>query len=254
MWQFMTRETSSLALDADGKTFYRLWQNQIYRSSDGGETWTQFESPSSWLGVIASHPTIPRLLFLYSWDSPFVHRSDDGGESWQSDQGFSDLKEVKGGWFFFSPNQKKIIYLAGVEKAFRSADAGETWTACAQVGGPFAVTYSQLAIDPRDDGHIFLATRWRGVLSSEDGCQNWESSNEGLDNLFVNTLAIDPQSPQTMYAGTDGGAYISFDGGEHWGQINEGLLGATVVYSIVVDSQSNVFAATPYGIFKLEGR
>ncbi len=56
------------------------------------------------------------------------------------------------------------------------------------------------------------------------------------------------------FAGTDDGAYVSFDGGAHWGEINDGLLGATVVYSIVVDNESNVYAATPYGIFKLEGK
>jgi photosystem II stability/assembly factor-like uncharacterized protein len=48
--------------------------------------------------------------------------------------------------------------------------------------------------------------------------------------------------------------YISFDGGKTWGQVNDGLLGATVVYSITVDKDSNVYAATPYGIFKLEGK
>jgi photosystem II stability/assembly factor-like uncharacterized protein len=75
-----------------------------------------------------------------------------------------------------------------------------------------------------------------------------------LGNLFVNTIALDPINPGTIYAGTDGGAYISFDNGEHWGAVNEGLLGATVIYSIVVDPENNVFAATPYGVFHLEVR
>jgi photosystem II stability/assembly factor-like uncharacterized protein len=87
-----------------------------------------------------------------------------------------------------------------------------------------------------------------------NGCQSWRSINAGLGSLFVNSVAIDPNNPNTLYAGTDGGAYVSFDGGQSWGQINDGLLGATVVYSIVVDKDSNVYAATPYGIFKLEGK
>jgi len=72
--------------------------------------------------------------------------------------------------------------------------------------------------------------------------------------LNINALKFDPVLPDTVYAGTDSGAYVSFDGGETWGQVNDGLLGATVVYSIVVDQDSNVYAATPYGIFKLENR
>jgi hypothetical protein len=70
----------------------------------------------------------------------------------------------------------------------------------------------------------------------------------------MNSFAFDRKNSGTLYAGTDEGAYISFDSGATWNQINDGLLGATVVYSIVVDKDSNVYAATPYGIFKLEGK
>ena len=89
---------------------------------------------------------------------------------------------------------------------------------------------------------------------SPNGCRGWQRSNEGLGNLFVNTIAIDPVNPDTIYAGTDGGAYVSFNGGGSWSEINDGLLGAMVVYSIVVDpvDPTNVYAATPLGIFKLE--
>ena len=90
------------------------------------------------------------------------------------------------------------------------------------------------------------------MLISTDSCGSWQPSNNGLSNLFVNTLAIDPNNSNTIYAGTDGGAYVSFNGGATWGQVNDGLLGATVVYSIAVDKESNVYAATPYGVFKLE--
>ncbi len=111
-----------------------------------------------------------------------------------------------------------------------------------------------MIVHPANADHIILATRGMGIFLSTDGCQSWHQSNTGLGSLFVNTLAIDPNNPDTIYTGTDGGAYISFDSGQTWNQINDGLLGATVVYSIVVDKDSNVYAATPYGIFKLESR
>ena len=74
--------------------------------------------------------------------------------------------------------------------------------------------------------------------------------NNGLENLQVNMVALDPSDPNTLYAATDGGTYISFNGGDSWGLVNNGLLGATVVYSIVIDAQSNVYASTPYGNLK----
>ncbi|MBN1450823.1 MAG: hypothetical protein JW963_07400 [Anaerolineales bacterium] len=110
---------------------------------------------------------------------------------------------------------------------------------------------TRLALDLQGS-RLYLATPGQGVLVSTDKCQSWQASNEGLRNLFINTVAIDPNNSDTLYAGTDGGAYISYDAGATWGQVNDGLLGATVVYSIAVDKESNVYAATPYGIFELE--
>ena len=93
-----------------------------------------------------------------------------------------------------------------------------------------------------------------GIWTSTDGCKNWSANNTGIGSLFVNSVAFDSKNSDIVYAGTDGGAYVSYDGGQSWGEINDGLLGATVVYSIMVDPQSNVYAATPYGIFKLESK
>ena len=91
-----------------------------------------------------------------------------------------------------------------------------------------------------------------GIHISTDGCQTWVRSDTGLGSLSVNSVAFDSKNPDIVYVGTNGGAYVSFDSGKSWNQIDDGLLGANVVYSIVVDPQSNVYAATPYGIFQLE--
>jgi photosystem II stability/assembly factor-like uncharacterized protein len=111
---------------------------------------------------------------------------------------------------------------------------------------------NDLAVDPNDNNHLLIATSGKGILMSLDGCKSWNPINEGIGSLFANTVAFDPTNTDTVYAGTDGGAYVSFDSGQTWSVINDGLLGATVVYSIVVDKDSNVYAATPYGIFTLE--
>jgi photosystem II stability/assembly factor-like uncharacterized protein len=111
-----------------------------------------------------------------------------------------------------------------------------------------------VAIDPDYKEKLIIATNGEGVNITMDGCQTLQSSNAGLGSLFVNSVAIDPNNPDNVYAGTDGGAYVSTNGGQTWGQVNDGLLGATVVYSIVVDKDGNVYAATPYGIFRLESK
>ena len=70
----------------------------------------------------------------------------------------------------------------------------------------------------------------------------------------VNSISADPNNPDIIYAGTDNGAYVSFDSGDLWQPINDGLLGGLVIFSIVVDIDSDVYAATPLGLFQLEAQ
>jgi ligand-binding sensor domain-containing protein len=109
-----------------------------------------------------------------------------------------------------------------------------------------------IAVDPFDGNHVFVIDN--GILlESYDSCDT-TSAFAAPPSASINSIAFDLKDSNTLYAGTDEGAYVSFDSGESWSQINDGLLGATVVYSIVVDKEGNVYAATPYGIFKLEAR
>ena len=114
----------------------------------------------------------------------------------------------------------------------------------------FIDAYRPMAIDPVDGNHVFVIDNGT-LLESHNSCDTTELFATP-PNTSMNAIAFDPNNSNTIYAGTDGGAYVSFDSGETWNQVNEGLLGATVVYSIVVDKDSNIYAATPYGIFKLE--
>jgi photosystem II stability/assembly factor-like uncharacterized protein len=259
---------SKTALSASGKWFY--WINKedgsLRASTDNGMSSTKMNWPieADSERMIASLPMNgERLLAVYSYESPYYFVSDDHGESWRGatlidwDPCCSD--PGGGPRLAFDQSSGRRVYLISLEKVFRSDDAGETWRECVNRGntGSWLGTSARkggMILQPANADSILLATRGNGILSSRDGCQSWQPSNKGLGNSFVNSLAYDPRNPNTIFAGTDGGAYVSFDGGQNWGQINEGLLGATVVYSIVVDKDSNVYAATPYGIFKLEGK
>jgi photosystem II stability/assembly factor-like uncharacterized protein len=177
-----------------------------------------------------------------------IYYSIDSGVSWQLSTGSEDSWDAR----LFYTDQSKIIYAIGRYHQSYSTDSGVTWQNCGQ-DVTASRSDSRLAIDLQSS-RLYLASSGQGVLVSTDNCGSWQASNEGLSNLFVNTLAVDPNDSNKIYAGTDGGAYISFDGGATWGQVNDGLLGATVVYSIAVDKESNVYVATPYGVFKLENK
>lgn len=184
-----------------------------------------------------------------------VFYSNDIGNIWTLG---SEVATEAWGWdlrLLFDP-QGKYIYAQGIHDVLRSEDGGLTWLPCVAMDNiGFGRSDTSLAIDPKDGARFFLATssgRRGGLFFTLDACQTWQKT--GLESLFVNSVAIDPIDNNIIYTGTDDGAYVSFDSGATWWQVNDGLLGATVVYSITVDKDSNVYAATPYGIFKLESK
>lgn len=248
------------------------WNSFYYRSEDGGQTWT--EMGRDWRGMTIDADGVVYVSGQRSWDRgrhweetvPGVGEiitadpkesgllyadgfmSTNGGETWLPSGELGYGHETR---LFVGEN---IIYALDRSRLRYSLDHGRTWDVCSDAPGRPSSANARAAIDPTNDERIFLATRSGGIQSSESGCRSWQSRNEGLGSLYANTVAIDPKDTDVVYAGTDDGAYVSFDGGVSWGEINDGLLGATVVYSIVVDPQGQVYAATPYGIFKLEGR
>jgi len=258
-WEKIYDGGDGLAVGADGM-LYRTEADYLKASPDGGKTWNQITLPLSTAGNrgyrVSAHPTMSGVIYLAYENPGHIFASADGGLHWEEypwawpaprvDLG-SDLGQAD---FFFG--QGRVVYMIPWYQSFYSSEEGKaSWRLCAESYWSSPGKY-RFAIDPHDSNQVYLAVIGRGVFKSQDHCQSWTSAKNGLGSLFVNALAIDPNNPDTIYAGTDGGAYISFDGGQAWGEINDGLLGATVVYSIVVDPQSKVYAATPYGVFQLE--
>ena len=256
-WNKSTGGGCGMSMSRDGKARYWLERAQdpttLNISIDAGSTWTNYSFQQPIYSVVA-HPTIPgRVYAICQKDVPScIYVSSDFGQTWHKSTGINKL--VIAGLFFSQDPDQRVYVVSGDWQIYASEDLGENWQESSTKAIHARSDETRMIIDPFDSNHLYLATLGRGILISSDGGQNWQESNAGLGSLFVNSLAFDPNSPDSLYAGTDDGAYISIDGGETWGQINDGLLGATVVYSIVVDKDSNVYAATPYGIFKLASK
>lgn len=254
-WKYGYR--GSPIFDADGNSAFvaagtDYHSTGLARSFDNGRTW----APPTDINIcplednwkITAHTYIPGMIYLTCSEGP-LYISHDQGISW--DGPFEIPGKEYGDFFSFSFSSEDQVYFLqqnGIPTPLHSMDAGKTWSYCSDPG----FVGKNLVMDPQNPEHVFLGSRGHGVWSSQDGCQSWQKNNTGLSSLFVNTLAVDPKNPDMIYAGADGGAYVSFNGGESWNQINDGLLGATVVYSIVVNKDGNVYAATPYGVFILK--
>ena len=89
------------------------------------------------------------------------------------------------------------LYAAGVDGVFRSEDGGAHW---ANRGRPGGKDVNTLQLDPSDSATLYAGTT-AGLLKTTDGGATWMPS--GLEDRVVYSVAVDPQSSNVLYAGTD---------------------------------------------------
>ena len=247
--------------DPDGITVYA--NNALSSKNNSGEWLDQGEPSGEAQGYAVSNlmadPTQSAVIYILMTTDQNITTllvSNNGGASWDTQNPIH--LPVEGKAFntsmYFDHNKGERIYTIFSDQVITSLDHGKSWTKCAAIPATGS-TLTRLVIDPRDSSHVYLATMGQGVKVSTDGCQSWISLSTGLTNLDINTLAMDLKTPDVLYAGTDGGAFMSSDGGKTWGPISEGLLGNPIIYSLAINPGDHaLFAATPYGIFKLTGK
>lgn len=223
---------SALAVgDGSPATVYAATPAGVYRSSDAGNSWTQLPV-SGWATSIAVAPGAPSTVYAALGPNSFpagVFRSADGGDTWM-DAGLGDavLAMAIGGSTVYaatvtgmftstgdgtwtpataglsgevwalsvSPADASIAYAGTSDGLFRTTSGGSDWTPVPEfVGAPTAA----IAVAPSDPSTIYVVTWW-GSAVSNDGGQSWRAV--GFDSQIAFAIAVDPQVPTTLYAGS----------------------------------------------------
>src|SRR5438093_10236584 len=150
-----------------------------------------------------------------------------------------------------------LVWLGGRH----AAEAGvDVWT----TNGPYGGTIGSLAIDPQNPTNLYASVAGTdangvptvdGVFKSTDGGGRWTAVNTGLTNPGGISLAIDPQTPTTLYAAGWGGVFKSTDGGGNWTAANTGLTTPTSIGVLAIDPQTPTtlyveYRASGGGVYK----
>ncbi len=153
---------------------------------------------------IAVDPIDKKLMFAATVNG--LYKSENGGESWA--RAFAGLTsgERLALRVAIRPAEPRLMILGTLSGMYTSNDRGENWTKNGTVGGAI----NEVAFDMTDARYVYLATNG-GVVRSSDGGQTFDNiyySSLPAEN-DVKTMALDPFDPETLYIGTDRGAYVT---------------------------------------------
>jgi len=157
------------------------------------------------------------------------------------------------------PQDSNRIYVSAwsvssqqVGEIFRTRDGGRNWENLPAMHGN---SIRALAMY-KGNSKVLVAGALNGVFRTKDGGDSWErlSPANSSDIKNIESIAVDPKDPNTVYAGTWHLAWKTSDGGANWQHINKGMIDDSDVFSVIVDhdNPSVVFASACSGIYKSE--
>ncbi|GLC23700.1 WD40/YVTN/BNR-like repeat-containing protein [Roseisolibacter agri] len=241
----------------------------LYKTTDGGATWTLAKSVGEKAGFVDVEldPSNPDVVWAASYERVrgpyFLQSGGPGSGLWKSTDAGKSWTAVKGGGLptsmlgrieiAIAASDPKTMYLMveadtmpNAEKGkkaqtkpsglYRSQDGGATWERTNNENvRPFY--YSQVRVDPKNPSRVYWSST--PVKVSDEGGKNARNATVGI-HVDHHAMWIDPVDPQRMIVGNDGGVAISYDRGGSYNFLNHIPIGQ--FYNISYDM------ATPYRV------
>ncbi|NBT87065.1 MAG: glycosyl hydrolase [Flavobacteriaceae bacterium] len=207
----------------------------VYKSTDGGKQWKKvlFANENAGATDLIIDPNNPRVLYASTWNvrrTPYslssggpgsaLWKSTDYGETWTEISTHKGFPEGTLGiiGITVSPSNSERLWAMVEHKekggVYRSDDAGETWKLMNSDRSlrQRAWYYTRIFADTHDPEAVYvLNVRYH---KSTDGGKTFSSSNAPHGDHH--DLWIAPEDPKRMIMGDDGGAQVTYDGGETW--------------------------------------
>ena len=247
------RNSDVVFVAAQGPLWSAGGERGLFKSGDGGSTWELVLSGGEYTGVSEVHmdPRNPDILYavkhqrlrnvaalMNGGPQSGIYKSTDGGKNWrQLTTGLPEEDKGKIG-LAVSPINPEVVYatieLGGRKGGFwRSEDGGESWEKGSDYlsGGTGPHYYQEIFASPHKLDRVYQMDATLHI--TDDGGKTFVPQPHGNKHGDHHAMAFDPNDPDYLMYGTDGGLYESFDLGKTFRFVSN--LPVTQFYKVAVD-------------------
>ena len=231
----------------------------VFKTTDGGKNWDKilYIDQDTGCADLTMETDNPRIMYAGMWTfrrrpwrfddggkNTAIYKTSDGGATWKKIMNGLPETDMARPGIHIAQSDPNIVYLMtefeGGGTAFRSENKGESWELVNDDPNinfrPFY--YSDVRVDPQNSNILFSIS---GRLSrSKDSGKSWERIATTVHGDHQ-ALWIDPENPEYILNGSDGGFQRSFDGGDSWEIINN--IELSQFYQLQVDNLK------PYNVY-----
>lgn len=209
----------------------------LVKSTDGGSNWDvaltgiNSNEPTNWSTPVIMDPNNNNILY---YGTNFLYRTTNAAGNWTkvSPQLTDWVPGRRLGTITtiaVAPTNSNVIYVGTDDShVWISDDNGTTWNEISDGLPERWVT--RIAVDPTDENIVyatFNGLKWKDpqphVFRSTNKGTTWTNISSNLPDAPVNAFAVDPVEPHRLYVGNDVGMYVSFNSGQSWWVLGEGL-------------------------------
>ncbi len=227
------RDPDTVYIAALGDQWAASRDRGVYKTTDGGKTWTQslFISENTGVSDIAMDLQSPGTLYAGAYErrrtvwgfdgggpEGGIYKTTDGGKTWTkltNGLPYTDGGDVGRTGLSVYRRNPNIVY-ARLQHAkggiFRSEDKGSTWTRMSDFN-PRPNYFGGIAVDPNNDLRVWVGGT--NLFYSEDGGKTFAPRSDRI-HVDNHGLWIDPNNSSHMIVGVDGGIFLTRDGGRNW--------------------------------------